>query len=387
MIWQAVLSVPTKGKKMLQPNAAKTPTLVPAAHPEPLPTKPPRDYTKFVVPVIVVGAVCALVGVSSQSWDRWSAGADIQATDNAYIRAELSHLSARASGNVVAVKVSDFDHVKKGDVIVKIDPSDYEAKRAQAEAALDSATAQLHNLDNQENLQRAAIRQAEAQAVVAEANASLARTEAARQDALMRKGAGVQQKKDEADASVRTTAATAGAAEAAVASAEAQLQYIGGQRAQLVANVASAEANLKSAELTLAYTTIVAPFDGVVSERQVHVGDYVAAGTNTISIVPLPNVYVIANFKETQLARMREGQSVEVTVDSLPGDIFTGTVSRLSPASGSQFALLPADNATGNFTKVVQRIPVRIDLAPSSGLDRLRPGMSATVSVSVASKS
>ncbi|WP_230640329.1 HlyD family secretion protein [Shinella sumterensis] len=128
----------------------------------------------------------------------------------------------------------------------------------------------------------------------------------------------------------------------------------------------------------------MAPFDGVVSERQVHVGDYVTTGTNAISIVPLPNVYLTANFKETQLSRMREGQAVTITVDSLPGETFHGKVSRLSPASGSQFALLPADNATGNFTKVVQRVPVRIDFNPPEVFAHLRAGMSAVVSVSVA---
>lgn len=368
-------------QKTTSPVAVPTP-----AQPEPTPlSKPPRDYTKFVVPLVVIGAVCVLVGVSTQRFDLWMAGADVQTTDNAYIRSELSHLSARSSGNVVAVNVNDFDHVKMGDIIFQIDPADYAAKRDQAKAALDSAMSQLRNLDNQENLQKAAIRQAEAQATVARSNADLARTEAARQSALMDRGAGVQQNRDEAEAKVQTTNASALAADAAVASAQAQLQYIGGQRAQLSANVEAAEASLKSAELALSYTRIVAPFDGVVSERQVHVGDYVTTGTSTISIVPLPSVFLTANFKETQLSRMRENQSVTVTVDSLPGETFKGKVTRLSPATGSQFALLPADNATGNFTKVVQRVPVRIDFDPSSMLDRLRAGMSAVVSVDVAS--
>jgi membrane fusion protein, multidrug efflux system len=371
---------------MLQKTAPQpAPANAPTAPEATVPQRPPRDLAKFVVPLVVIGAVCVLVGISTQQFDQWTAGADTQTTDNAYIRADLSHLSARAAGNVVAVKVNDFDRVKAGDVILQIDPSDYEAKRDQAKATLDSAKAQLINLANQENLERAAIQQAEAQATVAKATADLARTEAARQTSLIDRGAGIQQNKDEAQAKVETTAASLGAAEAAVLSAKAQLQYIDGQRAQLSANVQSAQATLKSAELALSYTTITAPFDGVVSERQVHVGDYVTTGTNAISIVPLPAVYLTANFKETQLSRMREGQPVTVTVDSLPGETFHGKVTRLSPASGSQFALLPADNATGNFTKVVQRVPVRIDLDPSDALERLRAGMSAVASVSVAS--
>jgi len=173
------------------------------------------------------------------------------------------------------------------------------------------------------------------------------------------------------------------AATAAVASAQAQLSFIEGQKGQLAANIDAAKAALQSAELLLSYTKIIAPFDGVVGERQVHVGDYVTTGSNTISIVPLPSVYLIGNFKETQLGLMKEGQVATVSVDTLPGETFAAKVSRLSPASGSQFALLPADNATGNFTKVVQRIPVRIDFEPSPALAKLRSGMSAVVSVAV----
>ncbi|WP_018517158.1 HlyD family secretion protein [Rhizobium leguminosarum] len=366
---------PVKGSTLASPKTSEQHQLA----------RPRGNYTKVLVPLLVVGTVCVLAGLSSQQWDPWTSGADEQTTDNAYVRSELSHLSARASGNVVAVKVGDFEHVKAGDVILQIDPSDYEARRDQAKATLGAAVAQRNNLDNQGNLQKAEIRRSEAQAVVARANADLAKIVANRQTTLLEKGVGAQQRLDEATANEKTTSATAGAAEAAVASAEAQLQYIDGQRAQLSANVESAKASLRSAELALSYTTILAPFDGIVSERQVHVGDYITAGTNAISIIPLPNVYLIANFKETQLFRMQEGQAATVTVDSLPGQAFTGKVTRLSPASGSQFALLPADNATGNFTKVVQRIPVRIDFNGSSALDRLRSGMSAVVTVSVAS--
>lgn len=371
---------------MLQNTTPKSPALVPTSSATPETTKPRREYVKFVVPTVVVAVVCALAGLSTQRWDKWTAGSASQTTDNAYIKADLSHLSARVAGNIQAINVSDFDYVRAGDVILQIDASENEAKRDQALAGLQSAEAQLANLDHQETLQKAAIVQAEAQRAVAEANAALAKTEAARQTALMEKGAGVQQKREQADAELLSSSATAGAAEAAVASSRAQLDYISGQRPKLVADVAAAQATLKSAELALSYTKIVAPFDGVVSERQVHVGDYVTAGTNTISILPLPSLHILANFKETQLARMREGQKVAVEVDGIPDETFTGKVTRLSPASGSQFALLPADNASGNFTKVVQRIPVRIDFEPAQDLTHLRSGMSAIVTVTVADK-
>lgn len=371
---------------MLQQPIPKSTTVVAVQAADAVAPKPARDFTKLLIPLSVVAAVCILVGVSSQRWDKWMAGADTQATDNAYVRAELSRLSARVSGNVSAINVGDFDHVKVGDVLVEIDPADYLAKQAQAKASLDAAVGQLTNLENQKTLQKAAISQAQAQSAVAKANADLAITEADRQIALAGKGVGTQQKNEQAQAAVQTTAASALAAEAAVASARAQLDYISGQANQLAANVEAARAALKTADLSVSYTKIVAPFDGVVSERQVHVGDYVTVGTNSISIVPLPAVYIIANFKETQLSRMKQGQMATVTVDALPGETFKGRVSRLSPASGSQFALLPADNATGNFTKVVQRVPVRIDFESSPALERLRSGMSAEVTVSVASE-
>jgi membrane fusion protein (multidrug efflux system) len=313
------------------------------------------------------------------------AGAAVQSTDNAYVRAELSRLSARVSGNVRAVNVGDFDRVKAGDVLVEIDPADYQAKQSQAKAALDSALAQLQNLGNQEALQKAAIAQAEAQMSVSAANAALATQEADRQSSLLKSGSGTQQKSDQAQTQAQSTAATSLATAAAVTSAKAQLQYVEGQAAQLTANVEAAQAALQSADLSVSYTKITAPFDGVVSERQVHVGDYVTVGTNSIGLVPLPSVYIIANFKETQLGLMNEGQVADITIDALPGQTFKGHVKRLSPASGSQFALLPADNATGNFTKVVQRVPVRIDFEASPLMDRLRSGMSAVVSVAVSS--
>lgn len=343
-----------------------------------------REYTKLLVPLGVVAVVGALVAVSSARWDQWQAGANVQTTDNAYVRAEISRLSARVAGNISKISVQDFETVKKGQLLVEIDPADYHAKQIQARAALNYSIAQLVNLGNQEILQRAVIKQAEAQETVADENASLAQQEADRQQALLKSGSGTQQKNDQAQTQAKSTEATAQAADAAVNSAKAQLDVISGQQAQISANIDSARAALDSADLAVSYTRITAPFDGVVSERQIHVGDYVTVGTNAFTIVPLPHVYIIANFKETQLFRMKEGQRVGITVDALPGMTFDGWLSRVSPGAGSQFALLPADNATGNFTKVVQRVPVRIDFNQSSELAKLRPGMSAAVSVDVA---
>jgi membrane fusion protein, multidrug efflux system len=343
-----------------------------------------RAMANLLVPLLIVVVIGGLVTVSSSRWDMWTANADTQSTDNAYIRAEISKLSARVSGNVLSMTADDFQSVKAGELLVAIDPKDYQAKVDQAKATLDAAAAQLANLSNQEMLQQAAIQQAQAQLLVANTNAELAQQEADRQTSLLKSGSGTQQKSDQATSQARATSATTVASQASVNSAKAQLQVTSGQRDQLKANVDGAKAALDAAELNLSYTKIYAPFDGVVSERQVHIGDYVTTGANMVTLVPLPKVYVVANFKETQLMNMKPDQTVVLTVDALPGKQFNGHVTRIAPASGSQFALMPADNATGNFTKVVQRIPVRIDLDDNQAdLDSLRPGMSSVASVAV----
>lgn len=343
-----------------------------------------RAMANLLVPLLIVVVVGGLVTVSSSRWDMWTANSNTQTTDNAYIRAEISKLSARVSGNVRSMTADDFQSVKAGDMLIEIDPKDYQAKVNQAKATLDAAVAQLSNLSNQEILQQTAIQQSQAQLLVANTNAELAQQEADRQTSLLKSGSGTQQKSDQATSQARATSATTVASQAAVNSAKAQLLVTSGQRDQLKANVDGARAALDAAELSLSYTKIYAPFDGVVSERQVHIGDYVTVGSNMVTLVPLPQVYVVANFKETQLMNMKPDQAVSLTVDALPGKQFNGHVTRIAPASGSQFALLPADNATGNFTKVVQRIPVRIDLDNNqAGLDSLRPGMSSVVSVAV----
>jgi membrane fusion protein (multidrug efflux system) len=324
-----------------------------------------------------------MVIIGSTRVDIWQSNADVQTTDDAYIRADISRLGARVAGTVTRVAVGDFEAVKAGQLLVELDPQEFLAKRWQARAAVDFAVAQLVNLDNQTRLQQALLEQAEAQKAVAATNASLAEKEAARQNSLVTSGSTTLQKAEQAQAQARSATASAQAADAAVKSAQAQLDVIEGQAPQLTANVEAAKSQLKTAELALSYTRITAPIDGVVSERQLHVGDFVTIGTNAVTLVPLPQVHVIANFKETQLGRMRDGQPASIRIDALPGLVFSGRVTRLAPASGSQFALMPADNATGNFTKVVQRVSVRVDLDKGQALSRLLPGMSATVQVSV----
>jgi membrane fusion protein, multidrug efflux system len=336
-----------------------------------------------MIPLAAIAVVVTLVLVTADRWDAWVGAAGVQTTDNATVHAEMTTLSARVSGNVRRVAVQDFQRVKAGELLMEIEPADYDAVVAQAEANVAAAQADLDILENQKAYQRAVIVQAEAQRQSAIARELEARQERKRQEALLRGGlAGTKQKVEQATAAHDTASSVLAASEATIETQRRQLEVLMRQRDLLSAKLRGAQADLAAAQLHLDYTRIIAPFDGVVGERQVQEGDYVNVGTNLIAVVPLPNVYVVANYKETQLTHVTSGQPVEVTVDMFPGQVLRGRVARLSPASGATFALLPPDNATGNFTKVVQRIPVRIEFDPGQPLvEQLRPGMSVVTRI------
>ncbi|MCS3445045.1 MULTISPECIES: HlyD family secretion protein [Bradyrhizobium] len=339
-------------------------------------------WGRFAIPLFAVLIALVFVAVATSRWDAWVGSATIQTTNDAYVRAELTQLSSRVSGEVLTVAVSDFQRVKAGDLLVQIDPADYQAQVAQAEAGVVGAQAVLDNLNNQVELQYATIAQAEAARLSAEAQQTLARQEEERQQSLSQTDAGTRQRLEQATASYAKAEADVRASRAVIAAQRHQLEVLQGTKKQRAADLDAAKALLASAKLKLGYTKIVAPFDGVTGERQVQPGDYVNVGANLINVVPLPNVYVIANYKETQLTNVKPGQPVEVTVDTFAGQKLRGVVERIAPASGSQFALLPPDNATGNFTKVVQRIPVRIQFDKGQPLlERLLPGMSVVTRI------
>ncbi|MHC6155673.1 HlyD family secretion protein [Bradyrhizobium elkanii] len=339
-------------------------------------------WSRFAIPLFAVLIALVFIAVATSRWDAWVGSATIQTTNDAYVRAELTQLSSRMSGEVLTVAVSDFQRVKAGDLLVQIDPADYQAQVAQAEAGVVGAQAVLDNLNNQVELQYATIAQAEAARLSAEAQQTLARQEEERQQSLSQTDAGTRQRLEQATASYAKAEADVRASRAVIAAQRHQLEVLQGTKKQRAADLDAAKALLASAKLKLGYTKIVAPFDGVTGERQVQPGDYVNIGANLINVVPLPNVYVIANYKETQLTNVKPGQPVEVTVDTFSGQKLRGVVERIAPASGSQFALLPPDNATGNFTKVVQRIPVRIQFDKGQPLlERLLPGMSVVTRI------
>jgi membrane fusion protein (multidrug efflux system) len=358
---------------------------VPAAANAPTPQPPPgsrSSWGRLAIPLFAVLAAFGFIVLATLRWDAWVGGAVIQTTNDAYIRAELTRLSSRVAGEVLIVAANDFQRVKAGDLLVQIDPADYEAQVAQAEAGVAGAQAALDNLDNQVELQYATIAQGEAQQVSALAQEVEARQEQERQQSLTQTESGTRQKLEQATAGYARAQADVRASRAVIAAQRHQLEVLSGTKKQRTADLQGAKATLAAARLKLGYTKIVAPFDGVVGERQVQPGDYVNIGSNLINVVPLPDVYVIANYKETQLTRVKPGQSVDVTVDSFPSERLHGRVERIAPASGSQFALLPPDNATGNFTKVVQRIPVRIGFDKGQPwLERLLPGMSVVTQI------
>jgi len=327
---------------------------------------------------ILLLAGAAIAALATQ-WDWWIGAARFQSTDDAYLTANLTPLAAQVPGYVRRVVVHDFQRVKAGDVLVEIVDDDYRARVAQAEGNVASALAAISTIEQQKLLQQASIAAADAQIRATAADLVRYHLETIRQKTLLAtKIAGTEQTVEQAVDNEQRTAAMLAVNRAQLAQQQQQMQVLDSQIVQARAALAVQRAALNLARINLGYTRIVAPVDGMVGQRQVQAGQYVSTGTQVISIVPLPHLWVIANYKETQMTRVRLGQAAQVTVDAFPGVVLHGHVDSWSPASGAQFSLLPPDNATGNFTKVVQRIPVKIVLDPNPAIDDLlRPGMSA----------
>ncbi|WP_263410852.1 HlyD family secretion protein [Terriglobus tenax] len=365
---------------------------------------------KFGVPVLVLAIAAALALTIQGCWGSWGANRSEQSTDDAYVRTDVTPLSTRVSGTVKEVLVQDYATVTPGQVLVQLQDEDYRAALAQAQAALAAAEASLTANEDAKRVQEEQIRGAEtqitaAQAAVTAADAGIAaakpdvehaNSERARQEALLAARASTRQRVEAVVADAEKAQALLASRQADRARAEAaakgaQVALAGQQRVLtslrtkddvLRADIAAKKAAIQVAEVNLNYTVIRAPLAGTVGERKTHPGQLVAAGMELISLVE-SSPWIQANFKETQLAHMKAGDPVEVHIDALPDVTLKGHVAQIAPASGSQFALLPPDNATGNFTKVVQRVPVKIQLDPSEQIARLRPGFSATVTVKV----
>jgi membrane fusion protein (multidrug efflux system) len=330
--------------------------------------------------VFIVAA--AILLIVTTRWNRWQGAPGWQRTDDAYLQSDLTPISAKVAGYVSAVPVQDFDHVRAGQLVAQIVDSDYRAAVAQAQAGVAVAKAQGDALNAQRTLQAANVDAAKA--VVASTSAALAQNsrDIEREQRLLTIGSSSTEASEKLTTTRDQLTAQLAQNRAQAEAAARQIDVLSAQEAQAQAAVAAQQAALQVAQINLGYTRIVAPDDGVLGQRQVRPGQYVAIGGQVTSLTPLPRVWVIANYKETQLTHMAVGETAQVRIDTFPGHVLRGHVQSFAPGSGAQYALLPPDNATGNFTKVVQRIAVKIAIDDADGLaDRLKPGMSAEVRI------
>ena len=311
-----------------------------------------------------------------------TAGRYMVSTDDAYVKADATTLAAKVSGYVSAIEVSDNTYVHTGDVIARIDDGDYKLAAAAARDKMATQQATVERIGRQIPAQQAQVEQAKAQLVSAQAQATRAQSELERQQTLAGKEFASKQTLEQAQSNRDQTVAAVLGAQAAIEQAVANVDVLKAQQQEASRTLNELQTALAKAERDLSFTLIRAPIDGVIGNRAVRTGDFVQTGQRLASVVPLDEVYIDANFKETQLSRLQPGQPVAVDVDAIPGHAITGEVLSVSPASGSTFSLLPPDNATGNFTKIVQRIAVRIQVpADVAARRQLRPGMSVVVNV------
>ncbi len=341
---------------------------------------PRRKFPSLATAIrlFVLFLIGALIVFVYYEWDYWIGWATEQTTDDAYLQSDLTPLAAHVPGYVAHILVHDYEQVKAGQLLIQIDDRDYRAQLAQAQGAVDSAEAALTIIAQQKTLQAALIAQAQASIEGSKADVTRYHLETIRQKTLLASRiAGTQQIVEQAVDNERKADATLALNQAQLQQQEQQINVLNSQEAQARATLAAQTAARDLAAINLGYTRITSPVDGMVGLRLVQDGQYLSVGTQVISVVPLPHVWVLANYKETQMTRVRVGQPATVTVDSFPGVLLHGHVQSWAPASGAQFSLLPPDNATGNFTKVVQRITVKILLDPNPAVDDLlRPGMS-----------
>jgi membrane fusion protein (multidrug efflux system) len=327
---------------------------------------------------LLAGAgLVALAAAGSLGWTYWTVGRFEVATDDAYVQADNTTVAPKISGYLSEVLVNDNQRVKAGQVVARIDDRDFKTALDQAQADVAAAEATIAAKQAALDTQQSIIDAARATIVVDQATQTFAEQDNQRYATLAASGAGSVQNAQSAASRIAVARASVARDTAALATAVKQVDQLKADLAQARAALGHAQAVAAQATLNLSYATIVASVDGVVGNRTLRVGQYVQAGTQLMSVVPLAETYVVANFKETQLTHVKPGQPVEIEVDMFPGFKAVGHVDSVAPASGQEFALLPPDNATGNFTKIVQRIPVKITLDPGSPLaGDLRPGMS-----------
>jgi len=335
--------------------------------------------------VLICLAAIAVSGLAYGGWYWWTVARYIETTDNAYVEADITVIAPKVVGYVSRMNVADNQSVKAGDILAEIDPSDYKAKLDQARATLTARHTALDAIDAQLQRQQAAI--TEAAAGVKSARADLARTDddLKRYRQLAASNYASNQKLETATADQRKSRAALEKSEAARVLEQNQIAVLQANRAEAEAQIKQAEADMAAVQLDLDNTVLRAPVAGVVGNRTGQIGQYVRAGTQMMVLVPLSDVYVTANFKETQLHDMKTGQIATLHVDAFPNRTIKARIDSFAPASGAKFSLLPPENATGNFTKIVQRVPVRLRIEPEAGMPLLVPGMSVVVDVDLRS--
>ena len=329
--------------------------------------------------ILLAGVAAVVVAGAGAYGAYWlKTGRYLESTDDAYVQADYTTIAPKVSGYIAEVHAEDNQPVKSGQILAKIDDRDFKTALAQAHADVASAKADVQNIEAQLEEQQSVIEQAQAAIASDQAGVKFAQQDYTRYHSLTAQKVTSVQDEERAQTALQQQNANLQRDRAALTAAKQRVDVLTTAKAKSETQVDRLQAVEQQAELNLSYTTIVAPIDGTVGARSLRVGQYVQAGTQLMAVVPLQAVYVVGNFKETQLAHVKAGQTVEITVDGLPGVTVKGKVDSLSPASGLTFALLPPDNATGNFTKIVQRIPVKIALEVDADLvGRLRPGMSA----------
>jgi membrane fusion protein (multidrug efflux system) len=329
--------------------------------------------------IIALGLCTAAALATGAGAARWRASG--ATTDNAYVRGDITTLSPKVGGYVVAVAAADNQQVKAGDILVRIDDQDYKARLAQADANLAAAQARLLGAGEEIRLQEALIAQASAQRLSALADLDLARRDSERRRDLIRSSAVSQAQLDQSNAARAKALAGSANATAALQAQQRRASLLQAQQQAAKAALDQAIASRDLARIDLENTVLRAPVDGVVGNRQVRLGRLVTPGAALLDVVPVHDVWVVANFKETQLGAVKPGARARIRVDGRRGQTFDGVVDSLAPGSGSAFALLPADNATGNFVRVVQRVPVKIRFSPQTKLEGVVPGLSARVDI------
>jgi membrane fusion protein (multidrug efflux system) len=341
--------------------------------------RPSRQAVKRVA--LALALMLGAAAAAAFGYDYLTTGRYLESTDDAYVKADSTIVSPKVSGYIAQVLVGDNEPVKAGQLLAQIDDRDFRTALDQAHADVAASEAAVRNLDAQIALQQPMIAQETADVAGAEANLQFAEEEQARYDGLMKTGSGTVQRAQQTDAALREKVAQLQHGKSGLLAAQRKVDVLTTDRAKAVAQLDRARAVEAQMALNLSYTRITAPVEGTVGARTLRVGQFVQAGTQLMAVVPLDAVYVVANFKETQLTHVRNGQLVEIRIDSFHDTRLRGHVDSLSPASGLEFALLPPDNATGNFTKIVQRVPVKIVLDDHNLGGLLRPGMSAEPTV------